>query len=420
MLSIQGVCKQFSFALAFIAIAGSSLTATAAEVALGGNAYVTQSTGAIKESIDEVSGLSGWSKSSSVISTYARVAQAGVLTLKLKGNAPPGGISCVRVTVLGKSFDLRLTAAPGATYQVGSVNVKQAGYVRIDLQGISKTNPEFGQITAFDLSGSAATGLVYANDAANYYWSRRGASVHLSFATPANTEYVYSELTVPVGRDPVGSYFMANGTGEGYFGIQVNSAKERRVLFSIWDADSGAATTLIRKGVKVTAGGFGGEGTGGQSYLIYPWKAGTTYKFITRVHPNGLGSTAYSSWFYAPEDARWYFIAEWLRPDTNKWLSDFYSFVENFEPENGYQSRVGLFGQQWTVSNQGIWAEMSKAYFDTDATGYAKQRVDFSGGLSGTEFFLRNGGFVDGVAPDQYFIRTVKGLKPEVDLSKLP
>ena len=27
---------------------------------------------------------------------------------------------------------------------------------------------------------------------------------------------------------------MANGSREGYFGIQVNSTEERRVLFSIW------------------------------------------------------------------------------------------------------------------------------------------------------------------------------------------
>ncbi|MES2047696.1 MAG: DUF3472 domain-containing protein [Pseudomonadota bacterium] len=415
MLSIKRI-----FAPVLIVLAAHSGAALAAEVAFGGNAYVTQTTGAIKESFDAVSGLSGWSKASSVISTYVHVAQPGVLDLKLKGNAPPGGISYVRVTALGKSFDVRLTATPGASYELGSVNVAQAGYVRIDLQGISKTTPEFGQIIAFDLSGPAATGLVYANDPANYYWSRRGASVHLSFPTPANTEYVYSELNVPVGQDPVGSYFMANGNGEGYFGIQVNSTKERRVLFSIWDADSGAATTLVRKGPKVTAGGFGGEGTGGQSYLVYPWKAGNIYKFITRVHPNGSGSSSYSSWFYAPEDARWYFIAEWLRPDTNKWLTDFYSFVENFEPENGYLSRIGLFGQQWTVSNQGVWSEVTKTYFDTDATGNAKQRLDFSGGLDGAGFFLRNGGFGYGVAPNQYFVRAAKGLKPDVDLNSLP
>lgn len=109
MLMIKRVFAQVSLALAVIAVAEYRASALAAEVALGGNAYVTQSTGAIKENFDEVSGLGGWSKASSVISTYVRVAQAGVLELKLKGNAPAGGISHVRVTIVGQSFDVRLT-----------------------------------------------------------------------------------------------------------------------------------------------------------------------------------------------------------------------------------------------------------------------------------------------------------------------
>ena len=39
---------------------------------------------------------------------------------------------------------------------------------------------------------------------------------------------------VPEGNDVLGSYFMANGFAQGYFGIQVNSPTERRILFSVW------------------------------------------------------------------------------------------------------------------------------------------------------------------------------------------
>jgi hypothetical protein len=34
-------------------------------------------------------------------------------------------------------------------------------------------------------------------------------------------EWFYSELKVPEASDVIGSYFMANGFSEGYFGIQV-------------------------------------------------------------------------------------------------------------------------------------------------------------------------------------------------------
>ena len=44
---------------------------------------------------------------------------------------------------------------------------------------------------------ATASNVVYANDAANYYWSRRGPSVHMSYGSPANTEWMYNEMTIP-------------------------------------------------------------------------------------------------------------------------------------------------------------------------------------------------------------------------------
>jgi hypothetical protein len=92
-------------------------------------------------------------------------------------------------------------------------------------------------------------------------------------------------MSIPEGQDTLGSYFMANGFRGGYFGIQVNSPSERWILFSVWDAQNGERTTLVRKGEGVVDNNFGGEGTGGQSYLVFNWKAGTTYRFITRASP---------------------------------------------------------------------------------------------------------------------------------------
>ena len=131
---------------------------------------------------------------------------------------------------------------------------------------------------------------------------------------------------------------MANGFGEGYLGIQVNSPTERRVLFSVWDADSGK-TTLAKKGEDVVAQGFGGEGTGGQSYLVFNWQAGTTYKFLTQGKPDGAGNTIYTSWFFAPEAGNWKLIASWKRPNTSTYLTRFHGFLENFNPDEGYQKR---------------------------------------------------------------------------------
>ncbi len=412
---------------ALAAPAVTAAKASAPQVALGGNAYITQAGPDATEWISNDDGLMDWTDPATVISTYVRVAQPGKFNIVLKGSAPDGGVSTVRITALGKSFTQRLTAgnepSKGQFTSLATVNVAQAGYVKIDVQGLKRTGAEFGKLSAIELSGTAATGLLYANAPEDYYWSRRGPSVHLSYAVPANTEYAYSELQIPVGEDPIGSYFMANGFGQGYMGIQVNGPDERRVLFSVWDPeDGGGKTTLVKKGPNVVVNDFGGEGTGGQSYLLYPWVAGNTYKFITRVRPDGQGASLYSAWFFAPEDGQWHFIATWKRPNINTWLTDFYAFAENFDGDHGWRERKMLHGQQWAVNKDGTWKELNRARFTVDATGANKQRLDYAGGVDASgKFFLRNGGFFNETVPvGQTFTRPLTGLKPTVQLDTLP
>jgi hypothetical protein len=58
--------------------------------------------------------------------------------------------------------------------------VAAPGYVKVDLQGVSKDGGYFGDVSALKVTTTAT--INYANDAANYYWSRRG---HRStWATP--------------------------------------------------------------------------------------------------------------------------------------------------------------------------------------------------------------------------------------------
>ncbi len=90
-------------------------------------------------------------------------------------------------------------------------------------------------VVASDVEGLIVD-FVRNNDGNMFYWGRRGPSVHLGYETPKNVplQYAHTEIVVPKGDDTIGSYFMANGFAEGYFGIQVNSPRERRVLFSVW------------------------------------------------------------------------------------------------------------------------------------------------------------------------------------------
>ena len=187
--------------------------------------------------------------------------------------------------------------------------IADTGYVAIILEGISKKGKTFADIESLKI-GTSPQNLQYVKD--DFYWGRRGPSVHLNFLMPTNKpiEWFYNEVTIPKGKDAIGSYYMANGFKEGYMGIQVNSEKERRILFSVWSPfetenpkmiPDSLKIKLLQKGKNVHIGEFGDEGAGGQSYLVFNWKADLTYKFLTRIKPNSDNSTTYTAYFYDPQ-----------------------------------------------------------------------------------------------------------------------
>ena len=96
----------------------------------------------------------------------------------------------------------------------------------------------------------------------------------------------------------------------------------------------------------VQVGEFGNEGSGGQSWLIYPWKTGVKYSFIKSVEPDGNGNTIYTAYFKDPEEGDWRLIASFLRPQTDTWFAGPYSFLENFKPEEGYKLRKAYYSPQ--------------------------------------------------------------------------
>ncbi|WP_205195379.1 DUF5077 domain-containing protein [Chitinophaga sp. Cy-1792] len=397
--------------------------ASSYDVALAGNGFVTTLPAGGAEVITS-NGLGNWTSANSITSTYFRVGLTGTLNITVRAKVP-SGTSVIKVTVNGTSFNKTITGTGYTDYSIGSVNITTPGYVQVDLQGVSKSGGYFGDVSHIVISGTAtASNVVYANDASNYYWSRRGPSVHLNYTIPSGTtaEWFYNEVTVPAGQDKIGSYFMSNGFNGGYFGMQVNSATERRILFSIWDPSVGT-TSLVRKGTDVADNTFGGEGTGGQSYLVFNWQAGTTYKFLTHVLPDGAGGTDFSSWIYTPESGSWRFIATWKQPNTTTYLGGLYSFLENFNDTNGYLGRSGQYSNAWVRSTAGTWYELTSAWFTADATATADQRRDYAGGVDAAtgRFYLKNGGFFSNyVNYNQTFTRTASGVAPNVNLNTLP
>jgi len=349
------------------------------------------------------SGIVGWDDPATLIETYFKTESIGLVRIALRAKSA-GEKSKIEFSLGGRAGIIEIKSADFDTIDLGNFFIENPGYSSLRLHGLEKTAATFAEISGIFITGEAVQGKVwFVKD--DFYWGRRGPSVHLRYDIPPGTgdiTWFYNEITVPDGNDVPGSYFMANGFADGYFGIQVNSTYERRVLFSVWspyktdnpnEIPEDYRITLLKKGEEVHTGEFGNEGSGGQSYMKFMWKAGTTYRFLLKGEPSQDNSTDYTAWFYAPEAGRWMLIASFRRPKGSRYLGSLYSFLENFLPESGGVTREGFFSNQWVCSRDGKWTELTTARFTADATARKESRLDYAGGTAGKTFFLKNCGF---------------------------
>lgn len=394
-------------------------------IPIGGNSWANYG------AIISPEGLSNWSNPLAVCKTFIRLNGPGTIKVSLKVH-PSNGNNIIKVTILNKSVNVPISGNIEAEFFASQWEVLNEGYLMIEVQGVTKTSTNFGVLSEILISGSAITnGTTYipSNDDNMFYWGRRGVSLHLNYdvAGVNNIEWFYSEIKVPVNNDIIGSFYMANGFREGYFGIQVNSSSERRILFSIWSpfvTDDPSKippedrVILVRKGKNVVAGSFGNEGSGAQSYLIYNWKSEVTYRFLVQGKPVASNYTQYTAWFYDPQVSKWIIIASWNRPKTSTYLKSIHSFLENFSNNTGNITRMGLFSNQWIKLTNGNWIEITKAAIT--GSNESRFRKDYSGGLSNMSFYLKTAGFFNQYTPlNQIFIRSASNIQPNIDFNTL-
>lgn len=432
---MRSIIALFSFMLPFVCSHANPIPAfkpglNSVDIPIAGNTFSSQH----DERNITNDGIEHWSDKNSAFTTYVRVTQTGTLKVWLHLKVPEGK-SRLRIEINHKTKDVDAEGMQAKDYYVGEWHIKDTGYIAFHIKGLSKTGDVFANIDSLELSGNvinSQTAFVKNNHGNFYYWGRRGPSVHLNYQVPENTNvaWFYTEITVPKGNDVLGSYFEADGFGEGYFGMQVNSPTTRHILFSVWspfntqnpkDIPDSLKIQLVKKGTEVHAGEFGDEGAGGQSYLNYMWKAGETYKFLLHCQPQDNDHTIFTAYFYAPEENKWLLIASFSRPKTHTYLKGLYSFLENFDPQQGAIKRMAFYGNQWVCTDKGQWIELDKAMFTTDNTGNIGYRMDYAGGVKGDKFYLQNCGFFSHYVPSRTMLERVPtGNKPDMDLNKLP
>lgn len=412
-----------------------SLACAQVRVPVGANSWIFDEAGRMGNGqVATKEGLRNWSDARDRARTYFWVGNVGTLEVRVQASVPKGE-SKIRCVLGGQEKVVTLSeGSAGQMVEVGRFEVRAPGYQVLEWQGVSKTGATFAEIQEVELGGAVGQGEVrFVKD--DLHFGRRGPSVHLGYELPKEMKevtWVYSEVSVPEGLDALGTYCMVNGFGEGYSGMQVNSARERRILFSVWSPfktddpkaiPEGDRVRLLKKGKDVHAQAFGGEGAGGQSYLVYPWKAGTVYRFLLHGEPTETGETVYTAYFFPPEEGRWKLLASFQRPKTRTYLTHWHAFLENFVPDAGATLREARYLNAWACDKEGRWMAPLSARFTADATARKGARMDYDGGVTPEgHFYLRNCGFF---SPHRPFDTVLKRERPpqgppQIDFSALP
>jgi len=359
-------------------------------------------------------GLTAWN-SASTLQWYGRLNATGELRVALEFSAAAEADARLRLSLSRSgedevlhSWELRVaqgdTLAPAPSARA---TIAGAGYYRFRLESTDAAARKLPALRSLVLDGPASVGAHFSD-----VERRNASSVHLGYALPAaaKDEVEWFCIELEPRTDPLHAYYMATGFSRGYFGMQVNSESERRLIFSVWDAGKEAVdrskvaesdrVKLLAKGADVVASGFGNEGTGGHSHLKYAWKLGERFRFLLRAAPSATeeATTTYTAWFHFQETNSWGLIASFQAPHDGKFLRGLYSFNENFGGSTGDQLLRCEFGNGWVRTRSGAWHALDKATFTHDGHGET-QRLDRSAGVIDGRFYLSNGGFLDDLAP---------------------
>lgn len=343
-----------------------------------------------------------------------RIEASGNLIVSAQADGA-GDKAGLKLTVKGPNYEVTL---PGMG---GFISVKP-GWHTFTVRATGEA--PFGRVTGLSLSGPAAVGAKF-----NLKPRLNSASVHIGYPVPQGVEAAWMLNEVRAVTDPIHSFYMACGFRRGYFGMQVNSTTERRIIFSVWDAggepnDRGLVPAenrvkLLAKGPDVYAGDFGNEGTGGHSHLKVNWATGVRQRFLLGAQKDGDG-TIYTGFWWDPAKSDWRLIASFRAPKDGQLLRGLHSFIENFWGDTGYLLRQAEFGPVWIRTPEGAWRNLATARFTHDSTG-GGDRWDYDLAAKGTGWLLQNGGFVGSSPKHGSMMETRPATAPPViDFSRLP
>ena len=231
---------------------------------------------------------------------------------------------------------------------------------------------------------------------------RAARSVHLGWMAPEAAAFTV-EMTIE--QTTAGSYFMACGWSGGYFGLQEVRDGRKVAIFSVWDPVKGDDPKLVRPEDRVELlhadpeariKRFGGEGTGGQCMIDFPWEVGQPVRFLVRAETHGTQAekSAYSGWLQDPRTGGWRHLVTFRTRNAGRLLRGMYSFVEDFRRDGRSVGEVrrARFAGAWTRDAAGTWSPVTQARFTASRADWeARDNID-AGPASAGGYLLVTGG----------------------------
>ena len=194
---------------------------------------------------------------------------------------------------------------------------------------------------------------------------------------------LYGEITVLATHPGIyycGANWHPGESAGGYCGIQDNSTKERRTIFSVWDTSPELHPKVTAADARTVFNRFGGEGTGAHTHMLWQWNIGETFQFFVQKEPAEKPDNTDTRYYvYDRSQKKWLHSATITSPNGGKKSvttigGGLNSFLENFTGKNRNVPKIALY-RLWLgkspdtmkcltrARGDGTWGQLHDAYF---------------------------------------------------------
>lgn len=219
----------------------------------------------------------------------------------------------------------------------------------------------------------------------------RAGAQHLWWDTKKLDEAtcLYGEITVLATKPGIyycGANWHPGEPAGGYCGIQHNTPKERRTIFSIWDTAPKLHPKVTRADPETICNRFGGEGEGAHTHMVWDWEPGDPFQFFLKKEPGSAPDTTDASYYvYDRRAKKWRHSATLRSPNGNKNKASVInigggglaSFLEKFTGQDKQAPKLALY-RLWLGNNissmkcltqaqgDGTWGQLRDTFFLAD------------------------------------------------------